>query len=113
MNTIIVISLPRVFGCSVEVLNYFGYNFFYGNENIEAQWRSLESLRERGGVIIVAPDAHSAIRELLDPYIGEDGFLKEDGYKTVRTKGHGDFKILLFSHEIKSSELESLIKGDG
>lgn len=110
MRPIIVICMPQIVGCSVENLNSFGYNFFYGDENIDAQWKRLEELRETGGVIIVAPNHESAIRELLDPYIGEDGRIKDVGCKMVYTKEHGEFAVVLFynSSEVMS---ERLLKG--
>ncbi len=70
--------------------------FFYGDENIEAQWKKLEELRETGGVIIVHPSSTSAIREILNPYISGNGFIKECGLQNVHTKEHGDFCIILF-----------------
>lgn len=38
----------------------------------------------------------SAVREILDPYIGEDGFIKECGLRKVHTEEHGDFCIILY-----------------
>lgn len=56
----------------------------------------LEELRETGGVIVVQPSHTSAVREILDPYIGEDGFIKECGLRKVHTEEHGDFCIILY-----------------
>lgn len=96
METIFVVNLPLKYGCRLSFLDKFGYSLFYGRDNIETQWQRLEELRKRGGLIIVRPSSESAIRELLDPYIGEDGFLKEGGLKLVHTKEHGNFKVILF-----------------
>lgn len=96
MKTIIVINLPLTYACGLDFLEKFGYNLFYGNDNIQSQWKRLEELRETGGLIVVQPNAESAIRELLDPYIAKNGFLKEGGPKLVHTKEHGDFEIILF-----------------
>lgn len=49
-----------------------------------------------GGVIVVQPSHTSAVREILDPYIGEDGFIKECGLRKVHTEEHGDFCIILY-----------------
>lgn len=38
----------------------------------------------------------TAVREILDPYIGEDGFIKECGLRKVHTEEHGDFCIILY-----------------
>lgn len=34
--------------------------------------------------------------EILNPYIGEDGFIKECGLRKVHTEEHGDFCIILY-----------------
>lgn len=41
-------------------------------------------------------DGVYAVREILDPYIGEDGFIKECGLRKVHTEEHGDFCIILY-----------------
>lgn len=74
MKPIIVIDLPLGMGIDREITEPYGYDLFCGDENIEAQWKKLEELRETGGVIIVHPSSYSAIRELLDSCIGEDGY---------------------------------------
>lgn len=96
MKPIIVIELPLGMCIDREITEPYGYDFFYGDENIEAQWKKLEELRETGGVIIVQPSSTSAIREILDPYIGSDGFIKECGLRNVHTEEHGDFYVMLF-----------------
>lgn len=96
MKPIIVINLPLGMGIDRKITEPYGYDFFYGDKNIEAQWKKLEELRETGGVIIVQPSCDSAIRELLNPCIGEDGFIKDCGLHMVHTKEHGDFYIILF-----------------
>lgn len=96
MKPIIVINLPLGMGIDRKITEPYGYDFFYGDKNIEAQWKKLEELRETGGVVIVQPSYNSAIRELLDSYIGEDGFIKDCGLHMVHTKEHGDFYIILF-----------------
>lgn len=96
MKPIIVIELPLGMCIDREITEPYGYDFFYGDENIEAQWKKLEELRETGGVIIVRPSSTSAIREILDPYIGSDGFIKECGLRNFHTEEHGDFYVMLF-----------------
>lgn len=96
MKPIIVIVIPWGMCIDREITESYGYDLFYGDKNIEAQWKKLEELRETGGVIIVQPSYNSAIRELLDPCIGDDGFIKDCGLHTVHTKEHGDFFYLLF-----------------
>jgi hypothetical protein len=96
MKPIIVIELPLGMCIDREITEPYGYDFFYGDENIEAQWKKLEELRETGGVIIVHPSHNSAIREILNPYISGNGFIKECGLQNVHTKEHGDFCIILF-----------------
>lgn len=96
MKPIIVITIPLGMCIDNEVVNPYGYDFFEGDKNIEAQWKKLEELRETGGVIIVHPSSYSAIRELLDSCIGEDGYIKDYGLQIVHTKEHGNFCIMLF-----------------
>ena len=107
MKPIIVIVIPLGMCIDREITEPYGYDLFYGDENIEAQWKKLEELRETGGGIIVQPSCNSAIRELLDPCIGDDGFIKDCGLHTVRTKEHGDFCYLLFynPHKVMATEL--------
>lgn len=50
MKPIIVIDLHLGMGIDREITEPYGY-VFYGDENIEAQWKKLEELRETGGVI--------------------------------------------------------------
>ena len=102
MKPIIVIVIPLGMCIDREITEPYGYDLFYGYENIEAQWKKLEELRETGGVIIVRPSCNSAIRELLDPCIGDDGFIKDCGLHTVHTKEHGDFCFLLFHNPQKN-----------
>lgn len=99
MKPIIVIEIPIVMCIDREIVEPYGYDLFYGDGNIEAQWKKLEELRETGGVIIVQPSYNSAIREILDPYIGSDGFIKECGLRNVHTEEHGDFYIILFHNQ--------------
>lgn len=96
MKPIIVIDIPFGMGIDREITEPYGYDLFYGDENIESQWKKLEELRETGGVIIVHPSHNSAIREILKPYISGSGFIKECGLQNVHTKEHGDFCIILF-----------------
>jgi hypothetical protein len=49
MKPIIVIELPLGMGIDREITEPYGYDLFYGDENIEAQWEKLEKLRETGG----------------------------------------------------------------
>lgn len=86
MKPIIVIDIPLGMGIDREITEPYGYDLFYGDENIEAQWKKLEELRETGGVIIVQPSHNSAIREILNPYISGNGFIKECGLQNVHTK---------------------------
>lgn len=101
MKPIIVIVIPLGMCIDREITEPYGYDFFYGDKNIEAQWKKLEELRETGGVVIVQPSYNSAIRELLDSCIGEDGYIKDCGLHTVHTKEHGDFCIMLFHNPHK------------
>ena len=101
MKPIIVIEIPLGMCIDREITEPYGYDFFYGDKNIEAQWKKLEELRETGGVVIVQPSYNSAIRELLDSCIGEDGYIKDCGLHTVHTKEHGDFCIMLFHNPHK------------
>lgn len=96
MKPIIVIVIPLGMCIDREITEPYGYDLFYGDKNIEAQWKKLEELRKTGGVVIVQPSYNSAIRELLNPCIGEDGYIKNCGLHMVHTKGHGDFCIMLF-----------------
>ena len=96
MKPIIVIDIPSGMCVDREIVEPYGYDLFCGDKNIEKQWKKLEELRETGGVIIVQPCPNSAIRELIDPYIGSDGFIKECGFRNVHTKGHGDFRVIFF-----------------
>lgn len=105
MKSIIVIDLPLGMGIDRKITEPYGYDLFCGGKNIEDQWKKIEELRETGGVIVVQPSPNSAIREILDPYIGEDGFIKECGLRNVHTKEHGDFCIILFHNP---SEVMSL-----
>ena len=96
MKPIIVIDIPLGMCVDREIVELYGYDLFYGDENIDAQWKKLEALRETGGIIIVQPSPYSAIREILKPYISSMGFIKECGLRNVHTKEHGDFCIILF-----------------
>ena len=101
MKPIIVIDLPLGMGIDREITEPYGYDLFYGDENIEAQWKKLEELRETGGVIIVQPSHTSAVREILKPFINGAGWLVGCGLKKVHTKEHGDFCIILFHNPPK------------
>lgn len=96
MKPIIVIVIPLAMCIDREILEPYGYDFFDGDKNIKAQWKKLEMLRETGGVIVVPPSPDSAIREILDPYIGDDRYIKECGLRSVYTKEHGEFCVILF-----------------
>ena len=96
MKPIIVIDIPLGMGIDREITEPYGYDLFCGDENIEAQWKKLEELRENGGVIIVQPCPNRAIRAILAPYISSYGYIKECGLKNVHTKEHGDFCIILY-----------------
>ena len=109
MKLIIVIEIPLGMCIDREIIEPYGYDLFYGDENIEAQWKKLEELRETGGVIIVQPSCNSAIRELLDLCIGDDGFIKDCGLHTVHTKEHGDFCFLLFHNPQKTWSTELFV----
>ncbi len=96
MKPIIVIVISLGMRVDASILKPYGYELFLGNSNIEEQWRRLEELRETGGLIIVQPDAESAMRKVLDSYIGKDGYINDCGLKKVHTDKHGDFLIVLF-----------------
>lgn len=96
MKPIIVVVIPLGMCFDREVLKPYDYELFLGNSNIEEQWKRLEELRETGGLIVVQPDAESAMREVLDSYIGEDGYINDCGFKEIHTESHGDFPIVLF-----------------
>lgn len=101
MKPIIVIEIVEGMGIDKEVVNPYGYELFVGDKNIEAQWKKLEELRKTGGVIIVKPDAKSAVHEILKPFINGAGWLVGCGLKQVHTKEHGDFCIILFHNPPK------------
>lgn len=96
INPIIVIEYPFGMCTNIDVLRPYGYEFFLGCKDIDEQWKRLEELRETGGLIVVQADPNSAMRELLDSYIGEDGFINDCGLKKIHTDKHGDFLIVLF-----------------
>lgn len=96
MMPIIVGVIPLGMCFDREVFEPYDYELFLGNCNIEEQWKRLEELRETGGLIVVQPDVESAMREVLDSYIGEDGFINDCGFKEIHTESHGDFPIVLF-----------------
>ena len=58
-ETDIVIEIPLGMCIDREIIEPYGYDLFYGDENIEAQWKKLEELRETGGVIIVQPSCNA------------------------------------------------------
>lgn len=98
MKPIIVVILPLGMCIDEEILSPYGYSFFVGYDNINEQWKKLESLKNTGGLIVVQPNPYSAVRKLLDPFIGEDGYIKDTGIKNVHTEEHGDFCVLLYSN---------------
>ena len=102
MKPIIVIVIPLGICIDIEITEPYGYALFYGDDTIETPRQSIEELRETGGVIIVQPSYNSAIRKLLDPCIGEDGFIKDCGFHTVHKKEFGDFCFLLFHNPQKN-----------
>lgn len=99
MKAIIVVNLPLGMCIDREIVEPYGREFFVGDANIDEQWKRLEELRKTGGLIVVQPDSHSAIRELLDPFIGEDGFIKDVGIRKVHTDKHGDFCVILYNNK--------------
>ena len=101
MKPIIVIDLPLGMGIDREITEPYGYDLFYGDENIEAQGKKREELRETGGVIVVQPSHTSAVHEILKPFINGAGWLVGCGLKKVHTKEHGDFCIILFHNPPK------------
>ena len=72
------------------------YWSFFGQGNIDGQWKVLEGMRETGGLIMAQPCGTSALHELIEPYLDEEGFVVETGYKVVSTKEHGEFEIFLY-----------------
>lgn len=99
MKPIIIIDLPLGMCIDSKILSPYGYEFFCGDANISGQWERLEELRETGGLIVVQPSPDSAIRELIDSYIGEDGFIKDSGFRNVHTEAHGDFSVILYHNK--------------
>ena len=63
---------------------------------IDEQWKILETARDTyGGIYFTTPCRESAFREILDPYINNDGFICEEGMKIAHTREHGDFCVKL------------------
>ena len=74
----------------------------FDNLSLIDQWAKLELMRRiSGGILYVTPSSESAMRELLDDFIGEDGFIKETGRKIVHTKEHGDFCVNLVWNKVR------------
>lgn len=76
------------------------------NCSVKEQWEILESMRDRdGGIVYVTANPESAFRELLDGFIGADGFIKETGRKIAHTKEHGDFCVNLVWNKVREDWL--------
>lgn len=64
--------------------------------SVSEQWKALETARDTyGGIYFTSPSPDSAFRELLAPYINDDGYMCEEGMKIVHTGKHGDFCVRL------------------
>lgn len=77
------------------------------NCSVKEQWETIEAMRDRdGGIVYITANPKSAFRELLDDFIGTDGFIKETGRKIVHTKEHGDFCVNLFWNKTREDWLD-------
>ena len=93
--TIVIINSPAIDNIDKAVRQKHYWSFF-GPDNIREQWEVLEGMRETGGLIMAQPCATSALRELVGPYLNEEEYMVETGYKKVHTLEHGDFDIFLY-----------------
>jgi hypothetical protein len=73
--------------------------FFAQSWNKDEQWALLERLRREGGVIMADVESRkdTALRELMEPFLDEEGRLKRVGRMLVKTKDHGEFSVFLYT----------------
>lgn len=97
--TIVIVNSPMGDEISIEVRKRYYWAFFAQGRNIEEQWKVLEGLRVTGGLIMAQPFHESALFELIEPYLNEDGYIAHTGHEIVHTKEHGDFEVFLYDHK--------------
>lgn len=95
-HTIVVIAGKGSGLDGVEARKAANFDNFDDCQFLNTQWQKLEEMREKtGGIIYTSPRKDNAIYELVEPYLGEDGYIKEQGFKVVETKSHGKFAVYL------------------
>ena len=84
---------------------YYG-RFFAQSWNKDEQWALLERLRREGGMIMADAESRkdTALRELIEPFLDEEGRLKRVGRMLVKTKGHGEFGVFLYTDRLSLRE---------
>jgi hypothetical protein len=84
---------------------YYG-RFFAQSWNKDEQWALLERLRMEGGMIMADVESRkdTALRELMEPFLDEEGRLERVGRMLVKTKGHGEFGVFLYTDRLSLRE---------
>lgn len=95
-HTIVIIAGKGAGLDGLDVKKTMNFEFFNDCQNLNSQWKKLDDMREKtGGCIYVLPRRDNSIYELVEPFLGEDGYIKEQGMKVVETKNHGKFAVNL------------------
>lgn len=84
---------------------YYG-RFFTQSWNKDEQWALLERLRREGGMIMADVESRkdTALKELVAPFLDEEGRLKRVGRMLVKTKKHGEFGVFLYTDRLSLRE---------
>lgn len=104
MKDIVVVVSPLGEGIDFETRRRHYGDFFSQKCNTDEQWLLLGRMRDTGGLIMVCPCGDGPVYELVRPFLGEDGFIKETGRKIVRTESHGEFSVFLYANMRKNGE---------
>lgn len=106
-HTIVVIVGKGADLDGIEARKAVNFENFDDCQYQNSQWQRLEEMREKtGGIIYALPRRDNSIYELVLPYLGEDGYIKEQGFKVVETKSHGKFAVYLVELPLRDDWVE-------
>ena len=95
-KTIVLVVGAKLLGFNWTTMCKFDALTFKNEDNPERQWKRLEELREKGGIIMLSDIySRSVVKWLIDPYLDKNSRLQETGLKRIKTKGHGVFWVFL------------------
>lgn len=106
MKDIIVLDTPIGDEVDFSVRERYYGRFFAQSWNKDEQWALLERMRREGGTIMADVESRkdTVLKELMEPFLDEEGRLKRVGRILVKTKEHGEFGVFLYTDRISLKE---------